>query len=676
MAKIDELFASQLAKAEKRYADRMSTVKSRAKNLTPEGDWRKVEDSGRVWRRMVSLGMKEMAGTILASDTPAAPVRSAVKPDAEVNLLERIIEENDLLASRFLHLGSVLARAVGRVLIRRGRSVAGYGTGFLISPRLLMTNNHVLPNSTTASRSSIEFDYYERADGTTSPTLIFDFDPESFFITDDDLDFAIVGVKVSSRWGTPLADRGWIPLVAESGKALIGEPVNVIQHPGGDPQQIAIRNNEVSDIVDDFLHYKADTQRGSSGSCVLNMQWELAALHHAGVPKRDNEDRILLHDGSPWDGGSQTADQIARIAKEGVRISSIVRFVRDTLGEEESVERQLFDQCFHQPPFPPPPCLEAPATPGWRTATEAERPGVEPSARPAPLTTYDIDDTTLDRLTPEEVARIIAETEDAALEITREAAAPGEVIVAEGDSWFDYSVAGLDIIDNLRRFFGYRIHNVAEAGDTLDNMAWGTEFRRRGWVRRRPPLEETLDAVQQYRPRVVLLSVGGNDVAGDEFSSYLNHKGSGLPPVRDAYVDYMLKTYFRRAFEYIFQRIWAIDDSVSIIFHGYGHAPPDGRGVIRIPFVDFQFIGPWLRPALTAKGYTERLERERIVHDLIDRYNEMLRAMARDDARGRLHFIDLRPVIRSGDWENELHLSNSAYRRVAAEFDRTIQPLL
>jgi hypothetical protein len=79
---------------------------------------------------------------------------------------------------------------------------------------------------------------------------------------------------------------------------------------------------------------------------------------------------------------------------------------------------------------------------------------------------------------------------------------------------------------------------------------------------------------------------------------------------------------------------------------------------------------------LTAKGYTERLERERIVHDLIDRYNEMLRAMARDDARGRLHFIDLRPVIRSGDWENELHLSNSAYRRVAAEFDRTIQPLL
>lgn len=676
MTKMNDSFASQLAKAEKRFVDRKSTVKSRAKNLTPEGDWRKIEDPKRVWRRMVSLGMREMAGTILASDTPAAPVRSAVRPGAEVNLLERLIEENDLVASRFLHLGSVLARAVGRVLIRRGRSVAGHGTGFLISPRLLMTNNHVLPSAATASRSSIEFDYYERADGTTSPTLMFDFDPASFFITDEDLDFTIVGVKDRSRRGMPLADRGWIPLVAESGKALIGEPVNLIQHPGGDPQQIAIRNNEITDIVDDFLHYRADTQRGSSGSCVLNMQWELAALHHAGVPKRDSNDRTLLRDDSPWDGRSETVDQIAWIANEGVRISSIVRFVRDALGEEDSAERQLFDQCFHQPPLPPPPCFKIPATHADSTATEAERRRSDPSARLAPPVGFDIDDPALDRLTPEEVARIIAETEYAALEITREAAAPGEAIVAEGDSWFDYSIAGLDIIDNLRRFFGYRIHNVAEAGDTLDNMAWGAEYRERGWVRRPPPLEETLEAVEQYRPRVVLLSGGGNDVAGDEFSSYLNHKSSTLPPVRDAYVDYMFKDYFKRAFEHIFKRIWEIDDSVNIIFHGYGHAPPDGRSVIQIPFVDFRFIGPWLRPALTAKGYTARMERERIVHDLIDRYNEMLRTLARDDSRGRLHYIDLRPIIRSEDWENELHLRNSAYRRVAAEFDRTIQPLL
>ena len=53
----------------------------------------------------------------------------------------------------------------------------------------------------------------------------------------------------------------------------------------------------------------------------------------------------------------------------------------------------------------------------------------------------------------------------------------------------------------------------------------------------------------------------------------------------------------------------------------------------------------------------------------------MLRALARDEPRGRLHYIDLRPLIRTADWENEPHLTNSAYRRVAAEFDRTMQAL-
>lgn len=679
MAKIDELFASQVAKAEKRHADRVSAVKSMSKERASGGDWRKVEDSRRVWRRMVSLGMKDMAGEVLASDKPTAPVRSALRPDTRVNLLERIIEENDLVASRFLHLGSVLARAVGRVLIRRGRGIAGYGTGFLISPRLLMTNNHVFPASTVAARGSIEFDYYQRADGTTSPTAIFDFDPTTFFVTDEALDFTIVAVTPTSSRGVPLSERGWIPLVAESGKALIGEPVNLIQHPGGEPQQVAIRNNEISDIVDDFLHYRADTQRGSSGSCVLNMQWELAALHHAGVPKRDEEQQILLRDGSRWDGRADTADEIAWIANEGVRISSIVRFMRDALGETDMLEGQLFDECFHQPPFPPPPCMVAPTAPVGPSVSAAEAPergAVQPPIAPVADARYDIDDATLDRMTPEEVARIIAQTEGQALEITRETAAPGEVLVSEGDSWFDYSLAGLDIIDNLRRFFGYRIHNVAKAGDTLDNMAWGTGFRRRDWHRNRPPLEETLEAVEEYRPRVVLLSGGGNDVAGEEFSSYLNHKASGKPPVRDAYVDYMLKTYFRGALEHIFDEIWGRDDSIHIVFHGYGHAPPDGRAVIRIPVFDFQFVGPWLRPALTAKGYTGRLERERIVHDLIDRYNDMLRTLARDDPRGRLHYVDLRPIIRSEDWENELHLCNSAYRRVAAELDRKIQLLI
>lgn len=47
-------------------------------------------------------------------------------------------------------------------------------------------------------------------------------------------------------------------------------------------------------------------------------------------------------------------------------------------------------------------------------------------------------------------------------------------IVAEGDSWFDY-FPGTDLIDCLRKHHGYYLEkNYAKAGDTLENMIYGT----------------------------------------------------------------------------------------------------------------------------------------------------------------------------------------------------------
>lgn len=47
-------------------------------------------------------------------------------------------------------------------------------------------------------------------------------------------------------------------------------------------------------------------------------------------------------------------------------------------------------------------------------------------------------------------------------------------IVAEGDSWFDY-FPGTDFIDCLRKHHGYYLEkNYAKAGDTLENMIYGT----------------------------------------------------------------------------------------------------------------------------------------------------------------------------------------------------------
>jgi len=270
----------------------------------------------------------------------------------------------------------------------------------------------------------------------------------------------------------------------------------------------------------------------------------------------------------------------------------------------------------------------------------------------------------------DEVQRIKYElwSEDFNVELT--AVASEDILVAEGDSWFDYP-PGLDILDNLKREFGYKIYKVSEAGDTIENMAFGTEIRN-NFSRRIPPLVETLDAIARHRPKVFLLSGGGNDITGLRLESFINHKDSGLPLLRQSYAEYILFTVFKIAYEYIIEQVWQIDPSIHIITHGYGNSIPDGRATINLPF-GFKFIGPWLRPALAKKNITNPLEAEGLIASLIDMFNEMLQQL--DQENQRFHYIDLRGLIQREDWVNELHLYNFAYRRVAGIFHDLIQAL-
>lgn len=662
MANISQALEQRINETESRYRGQQETLQSNQAALARSGDWTRVENPQRVLRRMMALGLRNLAARAMVSGDVTQTFESQTHPGRQVNLLERVIEENDLLESRFLHNGSEAARAVGRILIReRGRTV-GYGTGFLVSPRLIMTNNHVLQDTQGAAQSLIEFDYYERRTGQSGPSAAYLLEPHRFFLTDSGLDFTLVAVAEQSQNGVPISDRGWLTLLPESGKALVGEAVNIIQHPGGDPQRVVLKNNHITNLVDDFLHYVADTEPGSSGSPVLNMQWELAALHHSGVPERDQQGRILLQDGSPWNGNQFDIHRIRWTANEGVRISSIVASVRQSLGNESSPTRDLFEAAVGE-------------TPTGR-GLSARGPAIAISSRPVAAPATELDDEALDRLTPEEVAEIVAQREDQSLETgTRLALLETErrdVLVAQGDSWFDYSPAGLDIVSCLRTFFGYQIHNVSDAGDTLDNMAWGTKYNR-NWHRDSYPLERTLEAVSLYQPRAVLLSGGGNDIAGDELLSFLNHKSSGLDWLRQPYTDFVISDYFKKALQHIMDRVWQVNNNAHILLHGYGHGIPDGRGVIRI--FGFSFVGPWLRPALTAKGYVEVEEREQITRQLIDLFNEMLQSLAAGDSGGRVHYLDLRGDIGRDDWGNELHLKNSGYRRIAAKFDAVLRSI-
>lgn len=262
---------------------------------------------------------------------------------SDPNGFERIIGTSDLLAINFLDRGRRSADAVCRIKLPMDGGHA-YGTGFLIAPRLLMTNNHVLASASEAAQAEAQFGYEHDLDGVLRDPVGFNLDPNALFVTSPELDVTLVAVTPLADTGAPLDRYGWLPLIPVSGKVVDGEWVSIIQHPAGEPKQIAIHASEILKIAEsepggalsNFVHYSTDTEPGSSGSPVFNDQWQVVALHHKGVP-------------AP----RQSADApIEWIANEGVRISAISRWLERDRFEDENARRAL-DQIGRAMGFPP-----------------------------------------------------------------------------------------------------------------------------------------------------------------------------------------------------------------------------------------------------------------------------------------------------------------------------------
>ena len=245
----------------------------------------------------------------LEVDTPErVALRKAIINPRDGLAIERIIGQNNLFPISYLEAGLRAANPVCRIEIRdRIGRVIGHATGFLVSPSLLLTNNHVLENYDTAQFSVAQFNYEVDLDLKEYPKKSFRLTPERLFITDQKLDFTLVAIEEVSADGTQVSDFGFLPLIPQTGKGLVGEYVSIIQHPSGAPKAVAIRENQILDVFDDYIHYTTDTMPGSSGSPVYNDEWLVISLHHAAVPDPNNRAEF--------------------IANEGIRISSIIQFV-------------------------------------------------------------------------------------------------------------------------------------------------------------------------------------------------------------------------------------------------------------------------------------------------------------------------------------------------------------
>ncbi|MBQ0986464.1 endonuclease [Streptomyces sp. F63] len=393
-------YVSQLHAAGSRYAGRAGVRTETARRLDSRGVLH-TDEPARVTRRLARLGADWSLAAAVERTPPSAStggtLDGAVPPEhfgAGVLGLERLMGRNDLIDVGFLEAGWLASRSVGRVVVR-GRD-AHYGTGFLVSPSLLLTNNHVLRDQEEAGRGLVEFNFQTGADGTAPDPVAFCLEPSRFFATDRDLDFTVVAVAGRSAGGEPLAAFGMLPLDEAQGKAILGEMVNIVQHPNGEPKQLALRENKVMDLLETFVHYETDTAPGSSGSPVFNDQWEVVALHHSAVPLTDGDGHYLALDGTRWT--PETGEQnLAWKANEGVRVSRVVQALRDLplTGVPDALRTELLETATARSPGTAPAASPLPSPSGARpvrpegeagTADTGSPRAVAAPAAPGPLT--------------------------------------------------------------------------------------------------------------------------------------------------------------------------------------------------------------------------------------------------------------------------------------------------
>jgi V8-like Glu-specific endopeptidase len=207
-------------------------------------------------------------------------------------------ERTDMLPFSFLEKGAKVGIAVARIQVPRfengqpvllvtGEPRRYLGTAWLLAPDLIITNHHVINARDDDEPAASAADLQLQALGAVAQ---FDFDSAEVAPTDErvkaleafspltgPLDYAILRL-VNPQPARPALQLRRAPTTLPEDVAEYPS-LNIIQHPQGGPKMVAFRNNNIYRATATEMLYFTDTQRGSSGSPVLDDQWQVVALH-------------------------------------------------------------------------------------------------------------------------------------------------------------------------------------------------------------------------------------------------------------------------------------------------------------------------------------------------------------------------------------------------------------
>lgn len=234
------------------------------------------------------------------------------------------------------------------------------------------------------------------------------------------------------------------------------------------------------------------------------------------------------------------------------------------------------------------------------------------------------------------------------------------VLLAQGDSWFDYPLTGnglplvdTDVIAQLRRIgpMPPTILNLAHRGDAAtEEMSLPKQERLIAQLR---------DASNwpNGKPDAILFSAGGNDIAGNQFCIFLDFNDGRHPGLN--------KDRFEKALgmvEACYLCLFALRDRIApgvpIFGHCYDFPIPNGAHP--------PCAGPWLKPSLDFCNWSVA-DGATIVHDALAAFRAMVKRLA-DKPANRFHLVDTQGTLAPADWANELHPYPDGFRKIAQRF--------